>query len=275
MLSNLKTTAFVAVMGLGLSACTSLYDTAKTSAPAGDAYEQALYKNYMTLADSERREEDWSDANFFGGKALAATNGVTGPQELSERMLTSANLAMLSPARDSLTAALAGGAANASPEAAAMAVAGFDCWMQEAEENHQPDDIAACKQTFENGMAGLEPASMPMMVDSGPWTVYFALNSDNVDGNGQAPISAAAENAMKASDAPLIVSGHTDTSGPAQYNLGLSARRAEAVVDILGQLGIDASRINVSATGEEDLAVPTADGVVESANRRVEIRLLN
>ena len=129
MLKYLKTPVIVAVMGLGLSACANLYDTAKQSAPAGGSYEQALFKNYMMLADSERREEDWTDANFFSGKALAAASGTTGPQELGERMLTEANLAELGPARDALTGALAGGAAADHPDAAAMAVAGFDCWM--------------------------------------------------------------------------------------------------------------------------------------------------
>ena len=272
MLKYLKTSAIVAVMGLGLSACANIYDTAKQSAPAGGGYEQALFKNYMMLADSERREEDWSDANFFGGKALAAASGSTGPQELGERMLNEAHLAELGPARDALTSALAGGAAADHPDAAAMAVAGFDCWMQEAEENIQPDDIAACKKMYMDGMAGLN--KMPMMVDGGPWTVYFAHDSAAIMDSDDATLTAAAAAAMQSSDAPIVVSGHTDTSGAAGYNLGLSASRAEAVVETLGQLGISASRINVSATGEEDLAVPTGDGVREAQNRRVEIRLL-
>jgi len=272
MLKYLKTPVIVAVMGLGLSACANLYDTAKQSAPAGDGYEQALFKNYMMLADSERREEDWTDANFFSGKALAAASGTTGPQELSERMLSEAHLAELGPARDALAAALAGGAANDHPEAAAMAVAGFDCWMQEAEEDIQPDDIAACKKMYMDGMAGLK--DMPM-VAAGPWTVYFAFDSAAIADSEDAILTDAAANAMQSSEAPIVVSGHTDTSGSEAYNLGLSAARAEAVVEALGQLGISASRINVSATGEADLAVPTADGVREAKNRRVEIRLLN
>jgi len=272
MLKYLKTSAIVAVMGLGLSACANIYDTAKQSAPASGGYEQSLFKNYMMLADSERREEDWSDANFFGGKALAAASGSTGPQELGERMLNEAHLAELGPARDALTSALAGGAAADHPDAAAMAVAGFDCWMQEAEENIQPDDIAACKKMYMDGMAGLN--KMPMMVDGGPWTAYFAHDSAAIMDSDDATLTAAAAAAMQSPDAPIVVSGHTDTSGAAGYNLGLSASRAEAVVEALGQLGISASRINVSATGEEDLAVPTGDGVREAQNRRVEIRLL-
>ena len=63
MLANLKTAAVVAAMGLGLAACetSQTYNIAKQAAPAGDSYQQALFKNYMMLGASERREEDWSD----------------------------------------------------------------------------------------------------------------------------------------------------------------------------------------------------------------------
>jgi len=273
MLSNLKTPVLVAVMGLSLSACAQLYDRAKQATPTGDNYSQALFKNYMTLADSERREEDWTDANFFSGKALAAADGAPlGPQALGERRLQASFLSELSPARADLVSELDGGAANHSPEAAAMAVAGFDCWMQEAEEGHQPDDIAACKQMYMDGMDGIE---QPVVMSSGPWTVYFAFDSAEIRSDERDAIEEAAEEAAKMSGTPLIVSGHTDTSGPEDYNLDLSARRAQAVVDVLGMLGIDSGRINVSATGEEELAVPTDDGVREPRNRRVEIRVLN
>lgn len=273
MLSKLKTPIFVAVMGVSLSACANLYNTAKQASPPGDSYAAALFKNYMMLADSERREEDWTDANFFSGKALAAADNMPqGPQELADRMLADNFLAELSPARESLMAALNDGAAVRSPEAVAMAVAGFDCWMQEAEEGHQPDDIAACKKMFMDGMAGI--ASKPMMMSAGPWTVFFDFDKAMVKADQKGVVDEAGMSAAKMAGASVVVSGHTDTSGPAQYNLGLSARRAEAVVKILNSLGIDSSHINVSATGESDLAVPTADGVREPKNRRVEIRIL-
>jgi OmpA-OmpF porin, OOP family len=261
-------------MGLSLSACANLYDTAKKAAPSGDSYAQSLFKNYMMLADSERREEDWTDANFFSAKALATTSGLPlGPQELAERKLAPKFLEELTPARASLVSALDGGASVRHPEAAAQAVAGFDCWMQEAEEGHQADDIAACKKMFMAGMAGL--ADKPkMMMSMGPWTVYFDFDKAKVMGDGSDVVMKAAEAAAKVAGAPLVVSGHTDTSGSAKYNLGLSARRSQAVVDILSSLGIDSGRVNVSATGEADLAVPTKDGVREPKNRRVEIRIL-
>ena len=75
MLTNLKNTALVAVFGLGLSACASDYFDAKKATPQGGDYSQALYTEMMKIADFEAGEEDWADASYHGGRALAAANG--------------------------------------------------------------------------------------------------------------------------------------------------------------------------------------------------------
>ncbi len=69
----------------------------------------------------------------------------------------------------------------------------------------------------------------------------------------------------------VSVIGHTDTMGSASYNYALGGRRAEAVQKMLIQYGIPASQIVAVSAGEEDLAVPTADGVANAANRRVQV----
>ncbi|WP_139323556.1 OmpA family protein, partial [Roseomonas sp. TAS13] len=62
-------------------------------------------------------------------------------------------------------------------------------------------------------------------------------------------------------------------SGTPQYNMGLSRRRADAVAAELVRQGIQRSEITVEAFGESRPLVPTADGVREPQNRRVEIVL--
>jgi outer membrane protein OmpA-like peptidoglycan-associated protein len=69
------------------------------------------------------------------------------------------------------------------------------------------------------------------------------------------------------------VTGHTDTSGAATYNMALSLRRANAVKDALVREGIPAAAIAVTGRGETQLLVQTQDGVKEPQNRRVEIVL--
>ena len=65
--------------------------------------------------------------------------------------------------------------------------------------------------------------------------------------------------------------GHTDTSGSKDYNYSLGGRRAEAVQNMLIKYGIPASQIVAVSAGEEDLAVPTPDGVPNAQNRRVRV----
>ena len=69
----------------------------------------------------------------------------------------------------------------------------------------------------------------------------------------------------------LAVAGHADRSGSDAYNDALSMRRAEAVSSLLQSRGVSASMISLSAFGESEPRVPTADGVRELQNRRVEI----
>ena len=69
----------------------------------------------------------------------------------------------------------------------------------------------------------------------------------------------------------ISVVGHTDTAGSKSYNYALGGRRAEAVQKMLIEYGIPSSQIVAVSAGEEDLKVPTADGVRNAENRRVRV----
>ncbi len=79
---------------------------------------------------------------------------------------------------------------------------------------------------------------------------------------------------LKTRSAPeIIVVGHTDLVGTAEYNDTLSLDRAKEVRAILISTGIPADLISISGRGKRDPAVKTADGVPEPRNRRVEISI--
>jgi outer membrane protein OmpA-like peptidoglycan-associated protein len=83
-----------------------------------------------------------------------------------------------------------------------------------------------------------------------------------------------AANAFNAKgSARITATGHADRSGPEAYNMALSLRRANAVKDALVRDGVPAAAIAVIGKGETQPLVPTADGVRELQNRRVEIVL--
>jgi OOP family OmpA-OmpF porin len=268
----------VAGLGLGLGACAQFYDAGMSATSNGPAFNDALTANYQKLAKMEADEQDWTDADFFGQRALQTAGGdAPGPQAIADRDLPAEHLADITAARALLVSALDGGARESNPAAAAQAQAGFDCWMQEAEENIQPKDIKWCRDWFWDGMNALEvkaPAPKPMPAPAmGPWIVYFPFDSSEITYEGQLEINKAEKAASKLKGSQMLLTAHTDTSGAEQYNLDLSARRAKAVVDTLELIGVSRDGVTASAVGESDPAVDTGDGVREQKNRRVEIRL--
>jgi outer membrane protein OmpA-like peptidoglycan-associated protein len=81
-----------------------------------------------------------------------------------------------------------------------------------------------------------------------------------------------AANVYKAGGVVTVqITGYTDTSGSVPYNQRLSERRAQHVAHLLNQMGVPAQAMAVGGAGENNLAVPTPDGVREPRNRRVTI----
>jgi outer membrane protein OmpA-like peptidoglycan-associated protein len=72
----------------------------------------------------------------------------------------------------------------------------------------------------------------------------------------------------------IEVSGHTDSSGPEQYNLGLSERRAKAIVQYLAEQGVPADRLAVQFFGETKPTDTNETKEGRKKNRRVEFKIL-
>jgi hypothetical protein len=121
------------------------------------------------------------------------------------------------------------------------------------------------------GADTVTPSDTPQLVQAQQFVVYFGLDQATLDSTAQATIAAAAQEYRRTGTAKLSVRGHTDTSGNAMYNQALSERREQAVTGELVRQGVPAAAISSEAVGENDLAVPTADGVPEAENRRVVI----
>ena len=103
------------------------------------------------------------------------------------------------------------------------------------------------------------------------YLVFFDFNKSDLTSQAQQIVDQAASNAGPAHVTRLTVTGHTDTVGSDAYNMRLSRRRAESVAERLEKDGIASSEIEIVAKGKRDLLVPTADGVREPQNRRVQI----
>lgn len=106
-----------------------------------------------------------------------------------------------------------------------------------------------------------------------PNVVYFNLGSSSLNSRGQKVIDEVAKGLDKLGTYNVNLTGHTDTSAGSAFNQRLSEKRAATVKSALAARGIESGAISTTAVGEGSNAVPTADGVVEALNRRVEISI--
>lgn len=71
------------------------------------------------------------------------------------------------------------------------------------------------------------------------------------------------------------IEGHTDNVGAGDYNLGLSQRRAESVLDYLTEHGIASNRLSALGLGQERPIASNLTAAGRQQNRRVEIIIEN
>ena len=116
------------------------------------------------------------------------------------------------------------------------------------------------------------PAAVAAPVAARSFLVFFDWNRADLTARARQIIGEAAE-AARAQPARIEVAGHADRSGTPQYNQALSRRRAETVAEELIKRGIARQELTITAFGETQPLVATADGVREPQNRRVEIIL--
>ena len=102
--------------------------------------------------------------------------------------------------------------------------------------------------------------------------INFDLNSVSLTPDAQTKLAefakALKDNRLKA--LTFVVEGHTDATGSATYNEGLSERRAKSVTAFLLSSGIESSRISAIGMGETH---PRNANPYDPINRRVEMRL--
>ncbi len=112
----------------------------------------------------------------------------------------------------------------------------------------------------------------PAQVDAW-YFVFFDFDSAELSERGRQIITEAVQTTRRQGTTRLELPSHADRSGDLAYNRRLSQRRGETVAAELVRQGIARSQITIQAFGESRPLYPTADGVREPQNRRVEINM--
>lgn len=104
-----------------------------------------------------------------------------------------------------------------------------------------------------------------------PQDLLFATDSASVRPDLQNDLRVIANNLVNYPRSDVRVVGHTDNTGSAAYNQGLSERRAASVAQVLFNNGVAPARVRTEGRG---LTQPVADNSTAAGrqqNRRVEI----
>ncbi len=265
-----------------LAGCSGMeLQKAETMSPQGTSHDRSLYDGYLALSEGEYKEADYEDSDAFAMKAMEAGSGkAVQPDMIAARDLPADKVQELTAARLRLMTAMSAGAAETKPLEAADAQIAFDCWIQEQEENFQPDDIAACKDDFMMAMTKLEeqpkvaaapPPPEPMMAEPQAFTVHFEFDDSGLTPDARSMLADVVAAAKKSDYQTIDISGYTDLVGAESYNQVLSEQRANAVINFLVDSGIEAGKIVGRGLGKADPVVDVQ--APEMANRRVEIKL--
>lgn len=290
--------ATIVALAAGLTACSS-DDNLNT---AGTPFTQALFRNYTNLstqaaalppapgAEADEGWFDWldpfssssSDANqllaqAFESKAEIAASGTEPAPEAAPD-------AVATGIRARLVRAL-GASKDQAPDIAAQAQTDYDCWVLYGNVPSAAAAAQACKTSLDSSLMRLEaagrPAPPPAPAPAPPppppppadFTVYFNFDSWTLTAEDLTVLTDVINTARNGGQSQITIVGHTDTSGPADYNQRLSVHRANVVVEALVDMGARRPAIHPSGVGENDLAVATGDGVREAKNRRAVITL--
>ena len=295
--------AAAGVLAAGLAACSSDSDEETTGTP----FTQALSKDYSDLSgQASALPAEAAESSFFDSLNPFSSSD-TSSDMLAKAFTTKADLAntgtepeaeaAANPAQAALRARLVRAVATGKdqfPEQAARAQADYDCWVLYGTVASAAAASQACKTALDSSLPRLETASRPVsapMPAPAPvpapapapapaptaapasFQVFFDFDSWTLKAEQLKVLDDVIATARSGGQANITIVGHTDTSGPSDYNQKLSVKRANVVVEALVQMGARRNALHASGVGETDLAVPTEDGVKEARNRRTVINL--
>ena len=102
--------------------------------------------------------------------------------------------------------------------------------------------------------------------------ILFATGKADVQSESRPVLKEIASTLKQHADLTILIEGHTDNVGSPTSNLALSDARAAAVkTALVGEFGVDGSRITTKGLGDTKPSVPNTTSAGRAQNRRVEV----
>jgi outer membrane protein OmpA-like peptidoglycan-associated protein len=176
---------------------------------------------------------------IIGAGAGAAVGGVIGNQTGST-------------ARGAIIGAVVGGAAGA--------IIG-----------HQMDQQAKeIKQNIPGAVVERVGEGIQVTFESG---LLFDHDSDRIKPTAAENLRNLARSLNNYPNTDLVIVGHTDATGPDEYNRDLSERRSRAAANYLASLGVSSARLRTYGRGEIEPVADNTTATGRQQNRRVEVAI--
>jgi outer membrane protein OmpA-like peptidoglycan-associated protein len=137
--------------------------------------------------------------------------------------------------------------------------------------NYMDKQAAEIERDIEGATVERVGEGIKITFDSG---ILFAFNKSELQSEAQENLSKLAGILKKYEDTDILIEGHTDSTGPEEYNFELSERRAESVARHLSMEQVSIARFTLMGYGE---AQPVADNATDKGrqeNRRVEVAIM-
>lgn len=275
------------VLGLGAAAaCLPLLAHAEIGTVAHPrTLNDFLARDYYTQSKFEDTDHlDIKDQYIFMDRSVSALHGqAVWPVSLDGLSYVGETRETMANARARLVRVLKSpNTVNSQPELVSKAQVAYDCWAVHQQSGpNASHNLTRCKSTFLRTIAMLDTGA-PVTVVPAKWrvvkmyNVYFDWDRDTIR-----PDAATTLDEIKATlhqsgneTKRIAVGGFADKSGAATYNQALSERRVKAVASYLGVTPLTAKEVDLRAYGENNLPVPTADGVRLQANRVAKVAIV-
>jgi outer membrane protein OmpA-like peptidoglycan-associated protein len=136
-----------------------------------------------------------------------------------------------------------------------------------AEREKTQGDLLVRLQQIEQSVR-VEPRGIVLTLPGG---VYFESSRSDVKPGARDRLARIGQALAGASDRKLLVEGHTDSTGPAEFNMKLSDLRAESVKAVLVENGVSPDRIETHGYASTKPVASNGTPAGRSQNRRVEV----
>lgn len=137
---------------------------------------------------------------------------------------------------------------------------------------YRDHQVAALQESLKNTPVQVNTAGENIVLNL-PGGVTFATNSANITPQFYQALNSIAQVMIQYPETQIVIAGYTDSTGPLNHNIELSAARANSVKQYLISQGVAANRLFSQGMGPENPVASNATPEGRQMNRRVEIKI--